>query len=442
LFAGSQVNSAELLDVVPPLHQFFVRSGAESVGVVALAQSRQGLDIGGLGRDVELVRLGCLGGRCAQGAFRQEETEFGGWVLGSVGATVFVQVTGRGEDVEALLVRLGESLLSLEDSLVNGNDRGVILSGVVDGLWVSQRRIGVQEVVASSSKCNPLGIWLQASHLDSQSEPSLLDLSRHSAAPLVERLPSTLDASDNAFFKVSTVLLHDDNALLESIFLIDLTLQLSEYLHVGRVRVLLGSHTHGGVLEQGNGAGKIRDHLGGQFAFLGNTVGQFTGVLLHILDMSLDLGSQLLQVLNNGSLDSLCQVGVVVGNDTGLFSNAVEDVLDTIFTQELVSFTERNLNNTSQLRQLARSVVFNVTDSGEVGNKLLGNVLPACNTSKEKLSVKSFFELLFRSQTLVHVLLTSKSFNQQIGRSQFMWASVLLDQAGISTGNGRFAAHA
>jgi hypothetical protein len=47
---------------------------------------------------------------------------------------VFVEVSGGGEDVVGFLVGLGESLLSLEETDVDGNNGRVILSGVVDVL--------------------------------------------------------------------------------------------------------------------------------------------------------------------------------------------------------------------------------------------------------------------------------------------------------------------
>ena len=45
--------------------------------------------------------------------------------------------------------------------------------------------------------------------------------------------------------------------------------------------------------------------------------------------MRLDLGAQLLQVLDNGHVDRLGQVGVVIGNVARLFADLEKDVLDT-----------------------------------------------------------------------------------------------------------------
>lgn len=51
---------------------------------------------------------------------------------------------------------------------------------------------------------------------------------------------------------------------------------------------------------------------------------KLSGVHLDVLDVSLDLSSELVQVLDDGALDSLCQVGMVVCDDTCLFSLYVE----------------------------------------------------------------------------------------------------------------------
>jgi hypothetical protein len=48
---------------------------------------------------------------------------------------------------------------------------------------------------------------------------------------------------------------------------------------------------------------------------------------LDILDVGLDLRSELLKVLDDGALDGLSERGVRVGDDTRLVSNGVENVL-------------------------------------------------------------------------------------------------------------------
>lgn len=51
---------------------------------------------------------------------------------------------------------------------------------------------------------------------------------------------------------------------------------------------------------------------------------ELSSVHLDVLDVSLDLSSQLVQVLDDGALDSLCEVGMVVCDNTCLFSLYVE----------------------------------------------------------------------------------------------------------------------
>ncbi len=334
---------------------------------------------------MELVALGSHGGGGTESAFRQEEREFGLRVLGRVGRTVLVEVTGGSENVERFLVSLGETLLALEDTLVNGDDRGVVLAGVVDGLGVAKRCVRVEEVVGTGGESDPLGVGLERTHLDAKAEPGVLDLSRHASGPLVESLPSTLDAANDALLKVGRVLLHDDDRLLESVLLVDLALELTEDLLVSSVRVLASSDAHGGVLEQGDGTSKLGDHLGGHLTLLGDRVGKLAGVLLDILDVSLDLGAELLEVLDDGALDGLGKVGVVVSNDTGLFADAVVDVLDTVLAEELVALTEGDLDDTTELGKLLGGVVLDVGDTLEVADELLGDVLPACSERQMRI---------------------------------------------------------
>lgn len=58
-----------------------------------------------------------------------------------------MQVTSGGKDIESLLVRLGESLLSLEETSVYGHDAGVVFAGVIDRVGVSKRSLWVEQVV-------------------------------------------------------------------------------------------------------------------------------------------------------------------------------------------------------------------------------------------------------------------------------------------------------
>ncbi len=280
---------------------------------------------------------------------------------------------------------------------MDGDDRGVVLAGVVDGLGVAERGVGVEEVVGTGGKGDPLGVGLERAHLDAEAEPGVLNLGRHAAGPLVEGLPSALDTANDALLEVGRVLLHDDDGLLESVLLVDLALELTEDLLVGSVGVLAGSDAHGGVLEEGDGAGELGDLLGGHLTLLGDRVGELAGILLHILDVSLDLGAKLLEVLDDGALDGLGEVGWWISDDTGLVADAVVDVLDTVLTEELVALTEGDLDDTTELGELLGSVVLDVGDTLEVADELLGDVLPAC--VKEGQSKGSICQCLLVSRT-------------------------------------------
>jgi len=51
---------------------------------------------------------------------------------------------------------------------------------------------------------------------------------------------------------------------------------------------------------------------------------ELSGIHLDVLDVSLDLSSELMQVLDNGALDSLGEVSMVVCDNAGLLSLFVE----------------------------------------------------------------------------------------------------------------------
>jgi hypothetical protein len=145
-------------------------------------------------------------------------------------------------------------------------------------------------------------------------------------------------------------------------------------------RVLLGRDAHGGVGNGTDSPGQVGDGLGGHLPLLGDTGGEFASVVLDVLNVSLDLGSELLEVLNDRRVDGSGEGRVGLGDDAGLVTDGVEDVLqldrkdgllvsaagkacgemsetrhaylNTTFTQELVSMPERDLDDGSQLGQL------------------------------------------------------------------------------------------
>jgi hypothetical protein len=160
-------------------------------------------------------------------------------------------------------------------------------------------------------------------------------------------------------------------------------------------RVLLGRDAHGGVGNGTDSPGQVGDGLGGHLPLLGDTGGEFASVVLDVLNVSLDLGSELLEVLNDRRVDGSGEGRVGLGDDAGLVTDGVEDVLqldrkdgllvsaagkacgemsetrhaylNTTFTQELVSMPERDLDDGSQLGQLLGGVGLDVGDTLKVG---------------------------------------------------------------------------
>ena len=77
-------------------------------------------------------------------------------------------------------------------------------------------------MVRARSEFDPFTVGGERGHGDAQCAPGLLYGFTHPRLPFLERLPSRLDGTDNSLFKVSRALLHDDNTLLEGVFLNDL----------------------------------------------------------------------------------------------------------------------------------------------------------------------------------------------------------------------------
>jgi len=83
--------------------------------------------------------------------------------------------------------------------------------------------------------------------------------------------------------------------------------------------------------------------------------------------VGLDLGPELLEVLDDRRLDSPGQGRVRVGNDPGLVPDGVKDILHTAFTEELVSGSEWDLDNSSELGEFLGSVGLDVGNTLKVG---------------------------------------------------------------------------
>jgi len=63
------------------------------------------------------------------------------------------------------------------------------------------------------------------------------------------------------------------------------------------------------------------------------------------------------------TIDGAAEVCMVVGENTGLITNSVEDVLESSFPKKLVSCSKWNLNHCGEFGKLSRGVVLNVGDA-------------------------------------------------------------------------------
>ena len=106
-----------------------------------------------------------------------------------------------------------------------------------------------------------------------------------------------------------------------------LSLELLVDGHVGGERVFLGGHRHGCVVDSADRSGEVADRLGREFSLLGDRSRELASVILDVLEMSLDLLSEFLQVLDDRRLDGSCERRVRVGDDSRLVSDGVEHIL-------------------------------------------------------------------------------------------------------------------
>ena len=108
------------------------------------------------------------------------------------------------ETVERLSVRLGESLLSLQDTRVDFDNARVVLPGIIDGHRISERRVGVEEVLRSRGEGDPLGRRRDRSHHLTHRSPSFLNRSRRARAAQSSAQP-TMRGFDGTHFHSSKV---------------------------------------------------------------------------------------------------------------------------------------------------------------------------------------------------------------------------------------------
>jgi hypothetical protein len=91
--------------------------------------------------------------------------------------------------------------------------------------------------------------------------------------------------------------------------------------------VFLGRHGHGSVGDSSDGSSQVGNGLGGHLPLLSDTSSKLSSVVLNVLDVGLDLGSELLQVLNDRRINGSGEGRVRLGDDSGLVTDSVEDVL-------------------------------------------------------------------------------------------------------------------
>lgn len=137
------------------------------------------------------------------------------------------------------------------------------------------------------------------------------------------------------------------------------------------VRIIPCNDGHGRILEQGNATLEVGDLLDAQLAFFRHSSRKSPCILLYIPDVTLhkqleslvlhmkpgekaptanlDLGMELLQVLDDRAINRTPKVRVMIGDDARLVPYIVENVLEASFAEELVPSAERDLDNATKL---------------------------------------------------------------------------------------------
>jgi hypothetical protein len=136
--------------------------------------------------------------------------------------------------------------------------------------------------------------------MNTEGTPCILNRNRHARLPLVKSLPGRLDGADDSFLKMSRILLHDNDGLLECILFVDLLMELTNDGKIGDisvvdecdtpkgnmatcVRVSLGSDLQWSILESIDVSGKLGDKACRQFAFLCNAGCEPSSIVLDVL---------------------------------------------------------------------------------------------------------------------------------------------------------------
>jgi hypothetical protein len=110
---------------------------------------------------------------------------------------------------------------------MDGYDARICLGWIVDVHGVAEGRGGVKKMIAPGSKRDPFVIGSERGEVGREAGKGFVYSKGGTRLPFLERLPGGLEGADDALFKVSRVLLHDDDGFLEEVFFVDLFLELA-----------------------------------------------------------------------------------------------------------------------------------------------------------------------------------------------------------------------
>src|SRR6266849_6464887 len=134
---------------------------------------------------------------------------------------------------------------------MHSDDGRIVLAWIVDGLRIPKRCIGIKKMIRAGGKGYPLVIRWNRSHMNTEGRPSVLNRSRHARLPLVKSLPGRLNGADDSFLKMSRILLHDNDGLLECILFVDLFMELTNHGKIGDISVVDECDTPKGKMATG-----------------------------------------------------------------------------------------------------------------------------------------------------------------------------------------------
>lgn len=293
--------------IVPPAQHLRPRATAEGEALVTVGEDLDAGLVRALELDMELVRLRIQARGRAEGAREEEETEdgLGGGIR--VGGLVLVQIACRGEDKVRFAIGLGEALLALHHAIVHGLDGRIVSARPLDMVNLAQGRVGLEQMVRTGGKGDPLLLGRDGRHGGSHVLPRLLNGDRGPRLPFVKGGPGRLDGANDALLEMGRVGLHDDDGFLKVVLLVDLPTELAHDVLVVHVRILTDGDLHRRVLGDGDGLGQVGNGLDGQLTLFGDGDGKLASILLDVADVRLDLRLELDEVLNDGRIDGATQ---------------------------------------------------------------------------------------------------------------------------------------